>query len=398
MLNAPYRHASKLSVHVAGHAARMLLFSLSGFLACTPPEPNLASASPTQDRLKTEYVVLVTTDGLRHQELFHGADPALMNPANQKQSGAKNLDRLRAQFWRESATERRDALMPFFWGELAKQGIVLGDVAGDSRVTVSNQHWFSYPGYAEILTGAAQPTIDSNKGVASPAPTSFEVVRKEKSLGFHEVATFASWEVLQPASMTAPDQFFTNAGYSHMPAELLRADTRLLDQLQDDVKTPWDDVRHDAVTFPLALGYLRDKQPRLLYISFAETDDWAHMRRYDRTLQAAHYLDRSLRDLWATLQSMDRYRGRTTLIITTDHGRGQTLDNWTSHNAETPGSNEIWIGVFGPDTPDLGALTATKGYTQGQVASTILKFFGLSHTLLGDRAAEPIAEAFAEGQ
>lgn len=365
-----------------------------GLLACTPSDSKVAAASPGTDQLKTEYVVLITTDGLRHTELFHGADPALLEVANLPRSGAKNLDKLRERFFRATEVERRDALMPFFWGELVKHGVVLGDVASDSRVTVENEHWFSYPGYAELLTGAAQPTIDSNKKAPSPAPTSLEVVHREKKLDFHDVATFASWEVLGPASMTQPEQFFTNAGYQHMPDELLRADTRVIDGLQDHIKTPWDDVRHDAVTFPLALRYLRDKKPRLLYIAFAETDDWSHMRRYDRALQAANFLDRSLRELWTTLQSMDEYRDRTTLIITTDHGRGRTLDDWTSHNAKTPGSEEIWIGVFGPDTPDLGALKATRGHTQSQVAATVLKFFGLDRTLLGPDAAQPIAEAF----
>lgn len=384
-------------------------FSLVGLLAgfgfglsvgllgsCTPTDTQVASAGPNPDQLKTEYVVLVTTDGLRHQELFHGADPTLMDPANLEMSGAKNLDRLRANFWRDSDVERRTALMPFFWGELVKHGLVLGDLGQDSAVVVKNEHWFSYPGYAEILTGAPQPTISSNANVPSPAVTALEVVHRERTLGFHDVAAIASWEVIARAAESTPGTFFTNAGFSHMPAELLDEKTRIIDSLQDDIKTPWDDVRHDAVTLPLGLHYLKTKQPRLFYLSLAETDDWAHMRRYDRTLQAAHHLDRSLRALWTTLQSMDKYRDKTTLIFTTDHGRGRTLQDWKSHRAEIPGSNEIFIGVFGPDTPNQGVMRATAGHTQGQVAATILKFFGLERSLLDSRAARPIVEAFPQ--
>ena len=35
------------------------------------------------------------------------------------------------------------------------------------------------------------------------------------------------------------------------------------------------------------------------------------------------------------------YRGRTTLILTTDHGRGRTPQDWTDHGADVPGSEEI---------------------------------------------------------
>jgi hypothetical protein len=40
--------------------------------------------------------------------------------------------------------------MPFFWKTLAPMGVVLGNKAKGSSVTVRNQHWFSYPGYSEI--------------------------------------------------------------------------------------------------------------------------------------------------------------------------------------------------------------------------------------------------------
>lgn len=372
---------------------------VGGFFACTPSDTTVATANPSKNLLKTEYVVLVTADGLRHQELFHGADPTLLDPANVEKSGVKkNLDKLRERFSRETDSERRTALMPFFWGELAKQGIVIGDVAAGSKVTVRNPQWFSYPGYAEILTGAPQPEIDANSKRPIPTATSLEIVHRELSLDFHQVATFASWEVIEPASMTAPGKFFVNAGYSHMPDELLDDSARTIDRAQDAVKTAWDDVRHDGLTFPLALHYLRTKKPRLMYISFAETDDWAHARRYDRVLQSVHYFDQALGELWTALQSMDKYRNRTTLIVTTDHGRGRTLEDWHSHKAAIPGSNEIWIAVIGPDTPDRGALANTGGHSQSQVAGTLLKFFGLDRNLLGPDAGQPIAEAFSAGQ
>ena len=64
-------------VHRTAIYALILLFLMPG--------GRLALAD---EKLKTEYVVLVTIDGLRNEELFGGADPKLLN--NSKRSGAEN--------------------------------------------------------------------------------------------------------------------------------------------------------------------------------------------------------------------------------------------------------------------------------------------------------------------
>ena len=82
--------------------------------------------------------------------------------------------------------------MPFFWKELAGEGIVLGNRRRGSRANVKNSHLFSYPGYAEILNGAPLPSIDSNDAVFSPRKTVLEYVREELGLERRQVACFAS--------------------------------------------------------------------------------------------------------------------------------------------------------------------------------------------------------------
>ena len=104
---------------------------------------------------KTENVIIVMLDGLRWQEVFHGADrklidkrsPKLLGASEQRTSQAKEL------YWRDSAEERRQALMPFLWSVMASHGQVFGnrDLHSDSHV--KNGLKFSYPGYNETLTG-----------------------------------------------------------------------------------------------------------------------------------------------------------------------------------------------------------------------------------------------------
>lgn len=57
------------------------------------------------------------TDGLRWQELFHGADASLLTTSNYYDN--RNVDALEQQFLSETVKERREKLMPFVWGTLA---------------------------------------------------------------------------------------------------------------------------------------------------------------------------------------------------------------------------------------------------------------------------------------
>ncbi|MED9800542.1 MAG: hypothetical protein UFJ02_03790 [Prevotella sp.] len=76
---------------------RKLIFSLLAiFLAGVMP-------SWAQNR-----VVVIMVDGFRWQELYHGADSTLINNPE-----FGNVEMMKAKFWRASADERREALMPF---------------------------------------------------------------------------------------------------------------------------------------------------------------------------------------------------------------------------------------------------------------------------------------------
>src|SRR5688500_17139841 len=73
---------------------------------------------------KTKNIIFVMTDGLRWQEVFNGADPALMN----KENGAvTNVEALKKAYWRDDVRERRQALMPFLWSVVAKNGQLFGN-------------------------------------------------------------------------------------------------------------------------------------------------------------------------------------------------------------------------------------------------------------------------------
>jgi hypothetical protein len=338
------------------------------------------------EELRTRNVVLVTADGLRHQELFSGADRTILEGLE----ASEDVARLRERFWRESARERRELLMPFFWKQLAQGGVVLGDRSAGSAVSVANPHRSSYPGYSEILTGRVLVEIEGNVDVQSPAETVLEIARRRLSLERTDVAAFTSWNHFPYIVEKQPGTIFVNAGYSKVEDELTDSAMTSWGELQFRMLTPWSSVRHNAVTEELALAFLKKFRPRVLFLAFDETDEWAHDGRYDRTLDAIQLFDESLERLWTTLQSLDFYREKTTLIVTTDHGRGRNRDDWTSHGRDVLHSEETWVAFLGPDTAPRGSVGGHAPVVLRQVAPTILKFLHLDPIELG----QPIEDAF----
>ena len=154
-----------------------------------------ANAQPAHD---TQNVIVVMIDGMRWQEIFRGADPALIKTLGPESLGAAKERAALAQqnYWRPSAAERRQALMPFLWSTVVHQGQIFGnrDLGSDSHVT--NGLNFSYPGYSETLTGIADPRVHSNDNIPNPNVTVFEWLNARPQFA-GKVAAFGAWEVFR---------------------------------------------------------------------------------------------------------------------------------------------------------------------------------------------------------
>jgi len=339
----------------------------------------------------TQNIVLVTLDGVRTQEFFTGMDETIA--ASEEDSGIDEIEVVRKRYWRDTPEARREALMPQLWHTLAPQGVVLGNKARGSSVQVRNDQWFSYPGYSEIMTGRPQPDVRSNDIVRYPHVTVLQYLRRKMSLGPAQVAQIGSWDGFKMAASSVDDAFFMSGAYDLIPAPLNTPEMDQLGGLRKDVMELWEEGSNDVLTTRIALAFIRKNQPRILWLGLGQSDDWAHARRYDRLLDYLHLADGLLAELWSTLQSLDQYRDKTTLIITTDHGRGLTPKNWTDHDAGIEGSEDIWIVVIGPDTPHKGELSATASVHQSDIAATMLQLLGLDYRDFDPDAGPPIAAA-----
>jgi len=344
---------------------------------------------------KTRNVVLIVSDGFRWQEVFNGADETLLNEAN---GGIwdKEAD-LRREFWRADAGERRRALLPFLWNTVAVRGQIFGNQALGSIARVTNGLAFSYPGYNEMLTGHPDARIDSNEYGPNPNVSVLEWLNTLPEL-HGKVSVHASWATFKD---------ILNVSRSHLPLQVgwdlpyrgtLTPPQELLNRLyQSTTRLDDEDVYDAFLQVPLLESF--DKQrPRVLFVGYGETDNWAHAGRYDLVLHSAHQFDRFVSELWERMQSLPAYRNTTTFIITTDHGRGGDPVEWKEHGIEQKGSENIWIAVLGPDTPPLGERSHTAEVHQAQIAATVAALLGKDFRRAIPAAAPPISEVLAHNR
>ncbi|HEX9366312.1 MAG TPA: hypothetical protein VF921_06785, partial [Vicinamibacterales bacterium] len=124
---------------------------------------SLLALVPSHAQTPSRNVVIITIDGLRWQETFTGADRDYFKKEKSGEPGAAEK-----RFWRPAPEARRAAMMPFVWSTVAAKGQIFGDPSKGSRAHVTNGLWFSYPGYNEMFSGAADPRVDSNDKVPNP--------------------------------------------------------------------------------------------------------------------------------------------------------------------------------------------------------------------------------------
>ncbi|PJJ07818.1 phosphopentomutase/2,3-bisphosphoglycerate-independent phosphoglycerate mutase family metalloenzyme [Flavobacterium sp. 1] len=325
--------------------------------------------------VKNPKIIVITLDGFRWQELFTGADSKLIS--NKKY--VEDTTAMKEKFWRNTAVERRGALMPFFWNEVVKMGQFHGNRNQGSNVNLTNSMWFSYPGYNEILTGSADDIrIKSNDKFNNPNMT---VLEKINNLSEYKgkVAAFGSWDVFPFIINEERAGITVNAGFEVAKEGKLSPREMFLNELQSKVPSPWDSVRFDAFTSNYALEYMKKEHPELVYISYGETDDFAHDGNYQAYLNSAHASDGLIQELWKFTQKDSFYKDNTIFIISTDHGRGtEPLDDWRSHGSKIKGADQVWLVAFGSGIQTLGEVTTKEQLYSNQIAPTVLQFFDSS--------------------
>jgi hypothetical protein len=320
---------------------------------------------------KTENLIIVGWDGVRWQEIFTGVDSAVMNDhAFTKRSAA-----MRAEFWDNDPTIRRKKLLPFFWGTLGQQGQLYGNRTLGNRVDVANRWHVTNAGFTETLIGFADSAINGNHSVPDKNTNVLEFINNQQAYK-GKVAIFATSRLYDNILNVKRSGLMINCDSEEVALpgaafKLLNEEQRLSPQIFGE--------RLDLVTYFQAKEYLKEYSPRVLYINFSETDNYAHAGSYDWYISTLHGQERLIADLWNYIQSVPQYKDKTTLLISNDHGRGGTKAHWTDHGPSPVESKEIFILAIGPDMPALGEVGTDMQFYQGQIAATLAKFLGLDY-------------------
>lgn len=322
---------------------------------------------------KTKNIIIVTIDGFRWQDVFRGADTAI---ANNKEYN-DNPEGIKLRFLADSFSRRRKALLPFLWSAFAEKGQIYGNRDVGNYAELTNPYRISAPGYSEIFTGYSDSVVNSNNKVYNPNTNVLEYLNKQE--GFKgKVIAFSSWDVFPYILNDKRSGFIVNSGISNLIIDDMSDRLKLLNELQHQVPGfVSEEIRLDALTYQLGKQYMIDHKPRVVYLAFDETDDLAHMGNYKFYLQQAYKTDAMLANLWNYLQSDPFYKDQTTMIITSDHGRGEfPLRNWKHHGSDVKGDEQVWVAVMGPDTPAKGEIkTRSKIYLK-QIAQTMSELLG----------------------
>lgn len=280
-------------------------------------------------------VILISFDGVRWNEIFEGPDPELMGDAE------------------DLSIQGRDgaAVLPYFWSEMVAEGTLLGDRRIGSEVTVTNPIGISIPGYQAIFTGRITFCLRNECGrVASE--TFPERLLRELSLDRAQVAAFVTDPNLCTALEHREGTIHTRCG------------------------APGGGRKDDRATFDAALAHLVEHRPRFLYIGFDLTDATGHHDDYARHLRLLRSYDDWLAELDRALLQLGPAGEETSVIITTDHGRGAG-DEWRDHKLTVSGSRDVWLYARGPVLVQQGSVKGRRAYSHRDIRPTIERIFGL---------------------
>jgi arylsulfatase A-like enzyme len=156
----------------------------------------------------------------------------------------------------------------------------------------------------------------------------------------------------------------------------------LLDQGTRAASAPGaGDFRPDRFTAEIALRYLERDAPRFLFIGLGEPDEYAHQGNYRGYLASLRAADDALGRLVDTLGRMGERGRRTSVFVTTDHGRASSFRD---HGGYAPESGRVWLVASGGSIPETGPVRSFEPHRLADIAPTMRALMGLP---IDERAA-----------
>jgi len=276
-------------------------------------------------KYRTENVFLVVIDGVRYSETF--GDPT-------------------HQF------------IPYVWNELRPLGTIYTNCRNNFiTATVS--------GHTSMLTGVWQNVKDDGTE-RSQQPTVFEYYRKEKGTPMSK-----TWVVVQKMNLISTD-------YSDHPEYGKPYGANL-----DSPGLHNAEMKHtgDVATWNILKAVMDSDHPSLVMVNFGMTDWMGHSGNWSAYTNAIQDADMLVYYLWLRIQNDSAYKDKTTVFITSDHGRH--LDGvetgFQDHGDKCEGCRHVMMLVIGPDTKVNTVINETRRLID--IAPTIGALMGFSTPL-----------------
>lgn len=127
--------------------------------------------------------------------------------------------------------------------------------------------------------------------------------------------------------------------------------------LHDDYGTSYwptyhdDQGESDTEVWTHAREVLQASAPPLVILYLSDTDSAGHSGDWNRYIGAVETADQIVGEVWEFLADHPSYAGRTTLIVTNDHGRhlDGISDGFVGHGDDCAGCQLIQLLAIGPD-------------------------------------------------
>ena len=234
-------------------------------------------------------VILVTLDGARTQEMFGGLDAAVLASTLKEDETARGVPDLHAVLGGDArgAPAEADAV----------------PVAADGDATDRSPATGRSAAPCSCATACGSPTPATRRSCSASRTTTRSRATIRCAIRTRPCSSGCArrcgcrarrWRRSRRGASSTPSPSTSKARRSSTPASSRSARPipacASSTTCSSEAKPPWDGIRHDAFTFRLAMHHLATARPRVLYIAFDETDDWAHDGRYDlraRRLRAA---------------------------------------------------------------------------------------------------------------
>lgn len=236
--------------------------------------------------LQTQYVIIANIDGLKNDEGF--------------ESGNKYLK--------------------YIWDSLRPLGTIYTNFF-NTEITVTNA------AHSTIVTGVRQLLLNNDE-IPTPLrpkePTIGEYIRKYKGIEKNKVYFISGKNQI----WKYPTSVYPGFGPEFEPTITLSS-------------------RLDTGTYRTTIEILNSQHPILTYIVFAEVDEAGHCGDSNYYYGSIRQVDSLIYKLWKFIQTDSVYKNKTTLIVTSDHGRHSSA--WQHHGDNCHGCRHVMFLAIGPD-------------------------------------------------